>query len=270
MDVTPVALASCCAAVLAWLMFKPAPASLRLNRLVAPTTAHDRAVRKQLLGPATAGLESFRERRRMRRRWREAVIALCDGMASELAAGRTPDEAFTITAALLDPPIATRLLDAPPRTPKEPPAQAKVGKALTPRPTSEPPDVRPSPRERLDDLARLPGAEGLRLLAACWRIGAEQGGALAAVLDDLATALRDEEANRQEIATQLAGPRATARLLSGLPLLGLGMAAALGANPLAFLFGTVPGLGCLVAGVTLNSVGLWWTHRLAKAAEEIP
>jgi tight adherence protein B len=48
------------------------------------------------------------------------------------------------------------------------------------------------------------------------------------------------------------------------------MAAALGANPLAFLFGTVPGLGCLVAGVTLNSVGLWWTHRLAKAAEEIP
>jgi tight adherence protein B len=280
MDVTPVALASCCAAVLAWLMFKPAPARLRLNRLLAPTTAHERGVRKQLLVPATAGLESFRERRRMRRRWREAVIALCDGMASELAAGRTPDEAFTITAALLDPPIATHLLDAPPQRPKEPPAQAMVGKALTPGPAARsgtpteqatgPPDVRPSPRERLDDLARLPGAEGLRLLAACWRIGAEQGGTLAAVLDDLATALRDEEANRQEIATQLAGPRATARLLSGLPLLGLGMAAALGANPLAFLFGTAPGLGCLFAGVTLNSAGLWWTHRLAKAAEEIP
>jgi tight adherence protein B len=130
-------------------------------------------------------------------------------------------------------------------------------------------EVYASPTERLEELALRPGAEGLRLVAACWRIGAERGGALATVLDGLAAALRDEEAQRQEISTQLAGPRATARLLAGLPLLGLGMATMLGADPLAFLFGTLPGLGCLAGGVGLNVVGLWWTRRLAQSAAEL-
>ena len=106
------------------------------------------------------------------------------------------------------------------------------------------------------------------MLAAAWRVGAERGGTLATVLDGLAAALRDEETQRQEITTQLAGPRATARLLAALPLLGSVMAAALGSDPAAFLLGTPAGLGCLAAGLTLNLVGFWWTHRLASAAEE--
>ncbi|WP_285700370.1 type II secretion system F family protein [Actinomadura sp. NBRC 104412] len=307
-----------------------------------------------MLKPVLTALEALRERRRMPRRWRQAVIELCDGMSSELAAGRTPDEAFTLTAAHLDPPIAAQLLNASapapgPRSkataltspentkhnpsPKTPPHLAEgnvtrttvhalprhlrptttgVGRprahraprthptapsqpqralgvgeldaALAARQRAAPPtpsgaeasaaidspELRPRPIDRLEKLALQPGAEGLRLLAACWRIAAEQGGTLAAVLDDLATALRDEESNRQEIATQLAGPRATARLLSVLPLLGLAMAAALDADPMAFLLGTLPGLGCLVLGVGLNLTGLWWTHRLARSAEEIP
>ncbi|MBA8950643.1 type II secretion system F family protein [Actinomadura namibiensis] len=113
----------------------------------------------------------------------------------------------------------------------------------------------------------MPGAEGLRLLAACWRIGAERGGTLATVLDGLAAALRDEEAQRQEIATQLAGPRTTARMVAFLPLLGLGMAAMLGARPLEFLLGTLPGAACLILGVALDLAGLRWTRRLAQAAE---
>jgi tight adherence protein B len=119
----------------------------------------------------------------------------------------------------------------------------------------------------LDELATRPGAEGLRLLAACWRIGAERGGTLATVLDGLAGALRDEEAQRQDVAVQLAGPRATARLLALLPLLGLGMAAALGAHPIPFLCSTLPGLACLITGISLNLLGLHWTRRLAKSAE---
>ena len=67
-----------------------------------------------------------------------------------------------------------------------------------------------------------------------------------------------------------AGPRATARLLAGLPFLGLIMAAVLGADPLAFLFGTLPGLACLLAGVGLNATGALWTHRLARNAGEVP
>ncbi|WP_395110250.1 type II secretion system F family protein [Actinomadura sp. SCN-SB] len=291
-----IGIASSCAAVLAWLLFKPAYAQRRLRRLLAPSPEHDQPLQEWLLKLVLTALEAFRERRRMPRRWRHAVIELCDGMSSELAAGRTPDEAFTLTAAHLDPPIAAQLLNAPTPTPASPPTQSGKSKALTsPSTQHNPPhlearqrttplaalpdaDVRapidspepqPRPMDRLEKLAQQPGAEGLRLLAACWRIAAEQGGTLAAVLDDLATALRDEEANRQEIATQLAGPRATARLLSVLPLLGLAMAAVLDADPMAFLLGTLPGAGCLVLGVGLNLTGLWWTHRLARSAEEI-
>ncbi|WP_262402463.1 type II secretion system F family protein [Actinomadura sp. CNU-125] len=154
-------------------------------------------------------------------------------MAAELAAGRGPEDAFTASAAVLDPPISKELLEC----------------------------------RDLTASAKNPGAEGLRLLDACLRVGSERGGTLATVLDGLAAALRDEEAQRQEVSVQLAGPRATARLLAVLPLLGIGMAAALGAHPLSFLCGSLPGLACLITGAALDLAGVYWTTRLARAAE---
>jgi tight adherence protein B len=46
------------------------------------------------------------------------------------------------------------------------------------------------------------------------------------------------------------------------------MAAALGAKPLQFLFTTMPGVLCLSLGSGLDILGLWWTSRLATAAEQ--
>jgi tight adherence protein B len=229
-----IALATLCLAAAIWTLLGPTPASRRLNRLAPPPPTDPwRAVRTRI--------EAVRERRTRPHRWRTSVIELCDAMAAELAAGRTPDEAFKSAAAVLDPHVSRELLHIP----------------------------RPPP-DHLDELATRPGAEGLRLLAACWRIGAERGGALATVLDGLAGALRDEEAQRQDVSVQLAGPRATARLLAFLPLLGLAMAAALGAHPIPFLCGTLPGLACLITGTTLNLLGLHWTRHLAKSAESPP
>jgi tight adherence protein B len=45
------------------------------------------------------------------------------------------------------------------------------------------------------------------------------------------------------------------------------MAAGLGARPLAFLFGSLPGALCLLLGVGLDLAGLSWTRRIATAAE---
>jgi tight adherence protein B len=224
-------LAALCSAAAVWALLTPAPALRRLDRLVATPPGDPLRVLK-------ARVEALREHRTRPHRWRTSVIELCDAMAAELSAGRTPDEAFTAAAVVLDPHVSRELLHAP----------------------------RPPP-DHLDELAARPGAEGLRLLAACWRIGAERGGTLATVLDGLAGALRDEEAQRQDVAVQLAGPRATARLLALLPLLGLGMAAALGAHPIPFLCSTLPGLACLITGISLNLLGLRWTRRLAKSAE---
>ncbi|MCP9952365.1 type II secretion system F family protein [Actinomadura madurae] len=224
-------LAVLCAAAAAWTLLTPSPASHRLDRLTSPKPSNP-------LRPLRTRIETFREHRTRPQRRRTAVIELCDAMAAELAAGRTPDEAFTAAATVLDPHVSAELLSLP----------------------------RPPP-DHLDKLAAQPGAEGLRLLAACWRVGSERGGTLATVLDGLASALRDEETQRQEVSVQLAGPRATARLLAALPLLGLAMAAALGAHPIPFLFGTLPGLACLTTGTTLNATGLYWTRHLSKSAE---
>lgn len=242
-------LAVLCFAAAAWTFLTPSPAAVRLDRLLArPTSSPLHLVR--------AGIEAYRERRSRPHRWRTSVIELCDAMAAELAAGRTPDEAFTAAATVLDPHISKKLLTVP----RPPPAHRRA--------PGEPGAVqRPPPPDHLEALAAEPGAEGLRLLAACWRVGSERGGTLATVLDGLAAALRDEEAQRQDVSVQLAGPRATARLLAALPLLGLAMAAALGAQPIPFLLGTLPGLACLLTGTTLNLTGLYWTRRLAKSAE---
>ncbi|XRQ16820.1 type II secretion system F family protein [Actinomadura welshii] len=224
-------LAALCAAAAVWTLLAPSPAAHRLDRLLTRRPGDP-------LSFVKSRAEAFREHRTRPRRRRTSVIELCDGMAAELAAGRSPDEAFTAAAAVLDPHVSEELLNVP----------------------------RPPP-DHLGDLAARPGAEGLRLLAACWKVGAERGGTLATVLDGLAAALRDEEAQRQDVSVQLAGPRATSRLLAALPLLGLAMAAALGAHPLPFLFGTLPGLACLITATVLNLIGLYWTRHLAKSAE---
>ncbi|HEY8481449.1 MAG TPA: type II secretion system F family protein [Spirillospora sp.] len=224
-------LAVLCTGAAVWTFLTPPAAVVRLSGLRPRPTVHPSRLIKEVAG-------AFHAHRTRPQRWRTSVIELCDAMSAELAAGRSPDEAFTAAATVLDPHVAEELLSVP----------------------------RPPP-DHLDDLASRPGAEGLRLLAACWRVGSERGGALATVLDGLAAALRDEEAQRQDVAVQLAGPRATARLLAALPVLGVAMAAALGAHPLAFLFGTLPGLACLLMGTTLNLTGLCWTRRLAKSAE---
>lgn len=231
-------LAAASAAASTWCWSFPRPAVLRLQRL----QAQRRADQPYVLADLKQVWRSHRSRRRHVQLRRTAVIEICDGIGAELAAGRSPEAALAASAAVLDASVAAELLNA-----------ALVPDADIPA--------------ALSRSSELPGAEGMRLLAACWRIGAERGGTFAPVLDGLAVALRDEEAQREEIASQLAGPRATARLLAGLPILGLAMAAALGAHPLTFLFVSLPGVACLLIGIGLDALGLWWTTKLATTAE---
>ncbi|MDO5749882.1 MAG: type II secretion system F family protein [Rothia sp. (in: high G+C Gram-positive bacteria)] len=65
----------------------------------------------------------------------------------------------------------------------------------------------------------------------------------------------------------LAAPAATARLLSTLPFVGLGLGALLGADPLGVLFGSIPGALCGAAGLYLGWAGYSWSARLVHSAE---
>ncbi len=115
---------------------------------------------------------------------------------------------------------------------------------------------------------RRPGTGGLRYVAAAWTVSAEMGSALADTMDQLVELLRAEDLARDETASTLAAPRATARLLCVLPLAGLGLGASLGAQPWQTLTGTSWGPALTLVSVLLAGAGLEWVEHLAAAAEE--
>lgn len=104
----------------------------------------------------------------------------------------------------------------------------------------------------------------LRALAALWQVAEGSGAGLARACDRLALALAESQRVRQELAAQLAGPKATARVLAVLPLFGIVLGNALGAEPLSWLLGSPIGWLALVIGIALEVAGLWWIHRLTS------
>lgn len=66
----------------------------------------------------------------------------------------------------------------------------------------------------------------------------------------------------------LAAPRATGRILSWLPLIGLGLGVLMGSDPLGVLTGSVAGALAGLLGLALALMGRRWTARLVRRAEE--
>ena len=64
----------------------------------------------------------------------------------------------------------------------------------------------------------------------------------------------------------LQGPKATAMVLSILPVVGIGMGGLLGADPLHFLLGGGTGGVLLVAGTGLTTAGFVWSQRIMGKA----
>jgi tight adherence protein B len=102
---------------------------------------------------------------------------------------------------------------------------------------------------------------------AVWAVSERSGAPAAAVLDRVEQDLRTRAAQHREITAQLAGARSTAGLLSILPVLGIGLGAAMGARPLAVLLGDARGQLALVAGVVLDALGVLWTARIVATAQ---
>jgi tight adherence protein B len=118
-------------------------------------------------------------------------------------------------------------------------------------------------------LATVPEAQrsAWRGLAAAWRVATEAGAPLAPALRGFAGSLRALTDAQREIAVALAAPIATARLVMVLPVVGVAFGLVLGFDTPAILFGSVPGLVCLVAGAVLMLVALLWNRRLVAAAQ---
>lgn len=112
------------------------------------------------------------------------------------------------------------------------------------------------------------GLPVLRLLAALWTVGEGSGAGLAESVDRLAACEASNENVRRELASELAGPKATAKVLAALPIVGLVMGAGLGGDPIGWLLTPPIGPLVLAAGIALECTGLWWTARLTSSVEK--
>jgi tight adherence protein B len=118
-----------------------------------------------------------------------------------------------------------------------------------------------------DAAAELLARPETRPIGLAWQLGADTGIALAAVLDRVAADLRADQEHRRSVEAILAGPRASALLLAGLPVVGICLGAAMGARPLHVLTATIAGQLLCLAGVLLDVAGLMWMRRLLHGAE---
>ena len=114
----------------------------------------------------------------------------------------------------------------------------------------------------LDPESIPPGYPGLRRLSDAWSISVRHGLPMVALIESLRRDLvqRKEFVARTEAG--LAGPRATALVLAGLPALGLGLGQLMGAGPIAVLLGTSLGSVLLVVGVSLAAAGVRWADAI--------
>jgi tight adherence protein B len=105
-----------------------------------------------------------------------------------------------------------------------------------------------------------------RGLAMAWAVATDAGAPLAPTLREFAGSLRDLAQAQREIDVALAAPRATARLLLALPVVGILFGVLLGFDTLGTLFTTPPGWFCLGLGSGLMFAASRWNRRLVARA----
>lgn len=171
----------------------------------------------------------------------EATSKMLGSIAGDLRAGATPHDAIVHLIHDAPAPLAELTTIAAHRS----------ASGVTPASAfAEAPD----PYRDLRDAGRL------------WLIADQRGIALAGLLEHMQHRIDARLRHRRATAAALQGPQATALILSALPLAGLAMGTAMGANPWHFLTTTLLGQVMLVIGVLLGCTGFWWVDRIVAAA----
>ena len=190
-----------------------------------------------VVGVAMVLLRRSRSASRARSR-RAGVIEACDALAAGLRAGQPPLRVLERVAADVD-------------TLRPAAAAARLGGDVA---------------AALRTASRLDGGEGLSSMAAAWTVAQRSGAGLAEVVSRVAATVRAEAEQRRKVDVALGTSRSTARLLAGLPLMGVALGSGIDADPLHVLFGSPVGAWCLLVGTALAAAGVLWVERLADGA----
>lgn len=167
-----------------------------------------------------------------------AVPALLDDLAAQLRSGASLLQALRAAADRSDSPPALDL--------------AEVVDAV---------DRGGSPVSALDGWAERQPLPAVSLTVAALVVGTDAGGAHAGAIEGVAASVRERRASAQE-ATALAGQaRASALVMTVVPLAFAAVASSLDPRVAHTLLATPIGLACLVAGLVLDAVaGAWMGH----------
>lgn len=179
--------------------------------------------------------------RRARRASEAAALqAALDVLAGELRAGAHPVVAFETAAAEVSEDVASALRVVA--------ARARLG---------------------VDVAAGLHAAAARSTvptywsrLSVCWELANRHGLAIATLMRTAHRDVVEREQFESRVAAGMAGARATAMVLAGLPVLGMVLGQLVGADPVRFLLSGGLGGGLLVVGASLACVGLLWSDRI--------
>jgi tight adherence protein B len=101
-------------------------------------------------------------------------------------------------------------------------------------------------------------------LAVCWHLAQSQGISIATLMHAAHRDVVERCRFESRVAAGMAGARATAGVLAGLPVLGVGLGQLIGADPVRFLLSGGAGGWLLVLGSTLACCGLLWSDGITN------
>ncbi|MBV8179276.1 MAG: type II secretion system F family protein [Mycobacterium sp.] len=194
---------------------------------------------------ATAGLR-LRRRRRNRRGIDESheLETAIDVLVGELRVGAHPAQAFAVAADETAGPVADSCRAVA--------ARARLGADVT------------AGLRSVAKTSALP-AQWDRL-AVCWQLASEHGLAMSTLMRTAQRDIVERQRFSSQVTSAMAGARATAAILAGLPVLSVVLGQLIGANPVAFLLTGHVGGWLLVVGATLVCSGLLWSDHITDRA----
>jgi tight adherence protein B len=191
---------------------------------------------------SATGCVRYRRHRRSRRASTEGgtLQTALDVLVGELRVGSHPVDAFCVAADETDGTVAASLRAVA--------ARARLGADVTA-------GLRAEARS-----SALPAH--WERLAVCWQLASDHGLAIATLMRAAQRDIAERQRFSARVASGLAGSRATAAILTGLPVLGVLLGQLIGARPLTFLLSGHLGGWLLVIGSTLACGGLLWSDRI--------
>lgn len=108
--------------------------------------------------------------------------------------------------------------------------------------------------------------DAYRTVGGVWDLALQTGGPLAEAVDYLSDHLREQARLHGRLEALAAGPRASARLLTLLPLVGPALAVLVGADPQDLYLSSTAAGGSAVIGLVLTVVGWRWSRAMVARA----